>query len=198
VAILPDKQDQSKSVRLCIHTVRMNTDRSAGPNVSLYDIPVTGLDGSVQTLAAWRNQVLLVVNVASNCGLTPQYAGLEALWRRYRARGFAVLGFPCNQFGGQEPGDAAAIRAFCSTQYDVSFPLFAKIEVNGPGTHPLYAKLKTAQAGLLGSEGIKWNFTKFLLDRDGNVVNRYAPTAEPETLVPDIEALLQQQAVASS
>jgi glutathione peroxidase len=175
----------------------MNTAVSAEPSVSLYEIPVTGLDGLEQTLAPWRGQVLLVVNVASKCGLTPQYTGLESLWRRYRARGFAVLGFPCNQFGEQEPGDAAAIRAFCSTQYDITFPLFAKIEVNGPGTHPLYRKLKAAQPGLLGSESIKWNFTKFLIDRDGKVVNRYAPSAEPETLVPDIEVLLQQQGPAT-
>ena len=131
-----------------------------------------------------------MVNVASKCGYTPQYEGLEALWRRHRKRGFAVLGFPCDQFGHQEPGDEADIRQFCSLTYDVTFPLFAKVEVNGPGTHPLWAYLKSAKAGLLGSRAIKWNFTKFLVGRDGTVLARYAPTDTPERIEPDLAPLL--------
>jgi glutathione peroxidase len=147
-------------------------------------------DGSLQRLADYAGQVLLIVNTASQCGFTPQYAGLEALWRRYRERGFAVLGFPCNQFGAQEPGSAEEIASFCSLTYDVSFPLFAKIEVNGAGADPLYKALKAAAPGLLGSRSIKWNFTKFLVDRGGKVVRRYGPQVKPETLEQDIEALL--------
>lgn len=157
---------------------------------TIHEIPVTTLDGGEQTLAAYRGQVLLVVNVASQCGFTPQYAGLERLHRDYAARGFAVLGFPCNQFGAQEPGDADEIQRFCSLTYDVSFPLFAKVEVNGAGTHALYRLLKSERPGLLGTEAIKWNFTKFLVDRDGRVVKRYAPQDKPESLAADIEALL--------
>jgi glutathione peroxidase len=134
--------------------------------------------------------VLLIVNTASKCGFTPQYAGLEALYRKYKDRGFVVLGFPCNQFGGQEPGDAAEIANFCSTAYDVSFPMMSKIEVNGPKAHPLYAFLKEEKKGLLGSQAIKWNFTKFLVDREGRVVSRLAPTDKPEALDAAIEALL--------
>jgi glutathione peroxidase len=134
--------------------------------------------------------VLLIVNTASKCGFTPQYEGLEALYRKHRDRGFAVLGFPCNQFGAQEPGDAAEIASFCSLTYDVSFPMFAKIDVNGPAAHPLYGFLKKEKKGLLGSEGIKWNFTKFLVDRSGAVVDRFAPTTKPEALETAVEALL--------
>lgn len=159
--------------------------------MDLYDIPVTTLEGVEQTLAPWRGQVLLIVNVASQCGFTPQYAGLETLHRTLGVRGFAVLGFPCNQFGEQEPGDAEEIRRFCALTYDVSFPLFAKIDVNGPGTHPLFARLKEAAPGLLGTEAIKWNFTKFLVGRDGRVLKRYAPTDTPEAIGRDVEALLQ-------
>ena len=137
---------------------------------------------------AWK--VLLIVNTASKCGFTPQYAGLEALWQAYGERGFEVLAFPCNQFGGQEPGDAAEISAFCDRNFGLSFPLMAKVEVNGPGAPPLYDWLKAEAPGLLGSRGIKWNFTKFLLNREGKVVRRYAPTAKPESLASDIEALL--------
>ncbi len=158
--------------------------------MTLYDIPVTTIDGTEATLADYRGQVLLIVNVASKCGFTPQYAGLEALYRRYRDRGFSVLGFPCDQFAHQEPGDEAEIRSFCSLTYDVTFPLFAKVEVNGAGTHPLYALLKKARPGLLGSEAVKWNFTKFLVDRDGAVVRRYAPTDTPEEIEADILPLL--------
>lgn len=157
---------------------------------ALYTFSARRIDGTEQSLADYRGQVLLIVNVASRCGFTPQYAGLEQLWRTYRDRGFAVLGFPCNQFGNQEPDPEPEIADFCRTQYEVSFPLFAKIEVNGPGTHPLYRYLKSAAPGLLGSEAIKWNFTKFLIDRQGRVVRRYAPTVEPKALAAVIESLL--------
>ena len=143
-----------------------------------------------QTLNDYAGQVLLIVNVASHCGYTPQYTGLEALYKRYRQKGLAVLGFPCDQFGHQEPGEAAEIREFCSLNYQVSFPLFAKIQVNGAAAHPLYRYLKSARPGLLGSEAIKWNFTKFLVGRDGAVLKRYAPADTPESLVADIEAAL--------
>ena len=156
--------------------------------MSLYDIPVRTLAGEATTLAPWRGQVLLIVNVASRCGLTPQYAGLEALYRGHRERGFAVLGFPCNQFGAQEPGNEAEIGAFCTANYEVSFPLFAKIEVNGPGAHPLYRFLKGEKPGVLGTEAIKWNFTKFLVGREGAVLKRYAPTDTPEAIGRDLAA----------
>ena len=148
------------------------------------------LDGGVQSMQAYKGKVLLIVNVASGCGFTPQYAGLEALWQKYRKRGLVVLGFPCNQFGGQEPGDEVAIGEFCSRTYDVSFPMFAKVDVNGDATHPIYAFLKAGAPGILGTEGIKWNFTKFLVDRDGKVVARYASAHKPEDLADDIEKLL--------
>ena len=158
--------------------------------MSLYDITVTTIDGSTGTLADYRGQVLLIVNVASQCGFTPQYAGLEALYRRYRERGFAILGFPCDQFSHQEPGDEAEIKNFCTLTYDITFPLFAKIAVNGSNTHPLYAHLKKAQPGLLGSEAIKWNFTKFLVARNGEVLKRFAPTDTPEKIEADLRPLL--------
>ncbi len=156
----------------------------------LHEISVQTLEGEQRLLADWAGQVLLIVNVASRCGFTPQYTGREALYRRHKARGFAVLGFPCDQFGHQEPGDAAEIRQFCSLNYSVSFPLFAKIEVNGAGTHPLYALLRKARPGLLGTEAIKWNFTKFLVGRDGTVLQRYAPNDKPESLDEAISAAL--------
>ena len=158
--------------------------------MSLYDIAVTRIDGSATTLADYRNTVLLVVNVASRCGFTPQYTGLEALYRKYQSQGFAVLGFPCNQFGAQEPGNEAEIQSFCSLTYDVSFPLFAKVDVNGTDAHPLYRHLKHERPGLLGTEAIKWNFTKFLVDRSGQVIKRYAPTDKPADLEADIGVLL--------
>jgi glutathione peroxidase len=158
--------------------------------MSIHDIDVQTLDGKAGTLAPFRNQVLLIVNVASQCGFTPQYQGLEELYQRFRERGFAVLGFPCNQFGKQEPGTADEIRHFCSTSYHISFPMYAKIDVNGAGTHPLYQQLKSAQPGLLGTEAIKWNFSKFLVDRSGQVVKRFAPTDKPASLASAIEALL--------
>ncbi len=153
-------------------------------------IPVETADGGQSDLSAYAGKVLLIVNVASKCGFTPQYAGLEKLHRDHADRGFAVLGFPCNQFGAQEPGDAAEIASFCSLTYDVTFPVFAKIDVNGDDAAPLYRYLKKAAPGLFGTEGVKWNFTKFLIDRDGQVVERYAPTTKPEDIAGDIEKLL--------
>ncbi len=157
---------------------------------TVYDFSARTIDGKQKKLADYRGQVLLVVNVASECGFTPQYAGLEALQRKFKARGFSVLGFPCNQFGGQEPGDEAEIKTFCESKYDVTFPLFAKIDVNGEHAHPLYRYLKAAEPGLLGSEAIKWNFTKFLVGRDGTVLERYAPKNTPERIEKDLLPLL--------
>lgn len=156
----------------------------------LYDLSAQALDGGAVPLSRFRGQVLLVVNTASRCGFTPQYAGLQALYEDYKDRGFTILGFPCNQFGQQELGSAAEIGAFCTHNFGVSFPMFAKVEVNGPATHPLYAHLKQAAPGLLGSRSIKWNFTKFLIDREGRVVGRFAPTTKPEALRKEIERLL--------
>lgn len=153
-------------------------------------IEVTAADGSATDLSAFEGKVLLIVNVASKCGFTPQYEGLEALQRRFGERGFSVLGFPCNQFGAQEPGDAEEIASFCKLTYDVSFPLFGKVDVNGANAAPLYRHLKAEARGLMGSEAIKWNFTKFLVDRSGKVVRRYAPQTKPEEIASDIEALL--------
>jgi len=158
--------------------------------MSVYDFQAETLDGKPASLADWRGQALLIVNTASKCGFTPQYAGLEQLHRAYHDRGFSVIGFPCNQFGAQEPGDAAEIANFCSLTYDVSFPMMAKIDVNGPAAHPLWAYLKHGRKGLFGSEGIKWNFTKFLVDRQGEPVRRFAPTDTPERLKGAIEAVL--------
>ena len=157
---------------------------------SFYDFTVQDIDGVPRALEAYRGKVLLIVNVASRCGFTPQYEGLEALYRAHRDEGFEVLAFPCDQFGHQEPGDAEEIKNFCSLNYEVSFPLFAKIEVNGPGADPLYRWLKTEKAGFLGTEAIKWNFTKFLIGRDGRVIRRYAPQDAPQKLAGDIEAAL--------
>ena len=157
---------------------------------TVHDFTVRTIEGAEQSLGKHRGKVLLIVNVASRCGLTPQYTALEALQRKHAARGFSVLGFPCNQFGGQEPGTEAQILEFCTLNYEVSFPMYGKVEVNGEGTHPLYAHLKSAAPGLLGSESLKWNFTKFLVDREGRVVRRYAPTDSPDSIEKDIEALL--------
>jgi glutathione peroxidase len=156
---------------------------------SVYDFSAKSLAGEETPLKRFEGNVLLVVNTASACGFTPQYKGLEALQQKLGARGFSVLGFPCNQFGRQEPGSAAQIGEFCASNYAVSFPMFDKIEVNGDNAHPLYQYLRREKSGLFGS-AIKWNFTKFLIDRSGKVVGRYAPTATPESLTRDIEALL--------
>ncbi|MGH6966067.1 MAG: glutathione peroxidase [Phenylobacterium sp.] len=158
--------------------------------MSIYDFNAETLDGKPAPLSDWRDQVLLIVNTASKCGFTGQYAGLEALYRKYRDRGFVVLGFPSNQFGQQEPGDAMEIASFCSLTYEVDFPMMQKIDVNGPSAHPLYTYLKKAKRGLLGTESVKWNFTKFLVDRKGVVTRRYAPNVEPKALEGAIEALL--------
>lgn len=157
---------------------------------SIYDFSARDIDGKERSLAEFRGKALLVVNVASKCGFTPQYEGLEALHKEWHAKGFEVLGFPCDQFGHQEPGDEAEIRNFCSLNYGVTFPMFAKIDVNGDDAHPIYRWLKSEKKGLLGTEGIKWNFTKFLIDREGNVVARYAPTDTPAKIGKDLPAVL--------
>ncbi|HQR17158.1 MAG TPA: glutathione peroxidase [Gemmatimonadales bacterium] len=159
--------------------------------MSLYDIEVTSIDGKHLKMREYKDRVLLIVNVASKCGYTPQYAGLEALHRTYGKRGLAVLGFPCDQFGHQEPGTEADIQSFCSLTYDVTFPMFAKIDVNGPDAHPLYRHLKSARKGLLGTSAVKWNFTKFLVGRNGKVLRRYAPTDTPEKIESDLIPLLK-------
>jgi len=159
-------------------------------SASIYDHEVETLDGETKKLAEHEGDVLLIVNTASQCGFTPQYAGLERLHRELSDKGLTILGFPCNQFGKQEPGDASQIGAFCEKNYGVSFPMHAKIEVNGKNAHPLYRHLTAEQKGLLGSKRIKWNFTKFLVDKKGNVVQRYAPATKPEAIKKDIERLL--------
>ena len=157
---------------------------------AITDLTVRAADGGEATLDTWRGKVLLIVNTASRCGFTPQYEGLEALHREFGAQGFEVLAFPCNQFGAQEPGTDAEIGAFCSTTFDVTFPVFAKIDVNGAAADPLFERLKADAPGVLGSKAIKWNFTKFLVDRQGRAVKRYAPTTKPEDIRADIMALL--------
>jgi glutathione peroxidase len=168
--------------------------RGRGPRhnkiVSLYDISAKTIDGRMQPLSEYRGQTLLIVNVASRCGYTPQYAGLETLYREFKARGFAVLGFPCNQFGSQEPGGDADIATFCAAKYGVTFPMFAKVDVNGPAAHPLFRLLKSSRKGLLGTESIKWNFTKFLVDGTGGVIRRYAPGDTPDSLRSEVERLV--------
>jgi glutathione peroxidase len=157
---------------------------------SIYDFTANTLDGAPQSLGEFRGKPMLIVNTASKCGFTPQYTGLEALYKRHREDGLVVMGFPCDQFGHQEPGDADEIRNFCSLNYDVSFPMYEKVEVNGAGAHPLWKWLKKEKPGLLGMEGIKWNFTKFLVDRNGHVVKRYAPTDTPEKIEADLDSVL--------
>ena len=158
--------------------------------MDIYSVEVTTIDGVVQSMDSYRGKVLLVVNVASRCGFTSQYAGLQALYDAYRGKGLVVLGFPCDQFGHQEPGDEEEIKNFCSLTYNVTFPMFSKIEVNGSNAHPLYRYLKSAKKGLLGTEAIKWNFTKFLVDRDGTVLKRYAPTDTPDSITADLSVVL--------
>jgi glutathione peroxidase len=158
--------------------------------MTVYDFRAASIDGPEVPLESYRGNALLVVNVASRCGFTPQYRGLEQLYEKYRDRGFVVLGFPCNQFGQQEPGSESEIKTFCETQFAVKFPLFAKIDVNGPNTHPLFEFLKKVKPGLFGTKRIKWNFTKFLVDRQGNPVKRYSPKAEPAGIEEDIRRVL--------
>ena len=162
--------------------------------MSIYEFKTTGIDGSPVDLSLYNGKVLLIVNVASKCGFTPQYAGLESLYEKFKDRGFAVLGFPCNQFGGQEPGTSAEILSFCNLEYGVTFPLFSKIDVNGPNAHPLYTYLKSAKPGILGTEAIKWNFTKFLIDKSGEPIRRYAPNDKPEAIETDIQEALNSAA----
>lgn len=157
---------------------------------SIYDFSATGIDGTPVSLNTYEDKVLLIVNTASQCGFTPQYQGLQALYDKYASQGLAILGFPCNQFGQQEPGDSNQIQSFCEARFGVSFPLFQKIEVNGSNAHPLFQYLTKAAPGIFGTQGIKWNFTKFLVDRNGKAVKRYPPTAKPEDLEKDIQALL--------
>jgi len=158
--------------------------------MSVYDFEAKTIDGSTQKLDAYKGKALLIVNVASKCGFTPQYTGLEALHRKLHPSGFDVLGFPCDQFGHQEPGNDEEIKNFCSLTYDVTFPMFAKVDVNGDKAHPLYKYLKDEKSGFLGIDAIKWNFTKFLVDKQGHVVKRYAPTDKPEDIEKDVVALL--------
>ena len=158
---------------------------------TLLDIPATTIKGENKTLADFGGKAVLVVNTASKCGFTPQYKGLEELWQKYKDQGLVIAGFPCNQFGHQEPGDESAISEFCELNFGVTFPLFKKVEVNGDNTHPLYVELKQRAPGLMGSKGIKWNFTKFLVGKDGKLVKRFAPTTKPEDLTSEIEALLK-------
>jgi glutathione peroxidase len=158
--------------------------------MNVYDFQATALDGKPVDLAQYRGKVLLIVNTASKCGFTPQYQGLETVYRELHGRGLEVLGFPCNQFGAQEPGSEEEIGAFCEKNYGVSFPMFTKVDVNGDAAHPLWKHLKGEAPGVLGTEGIKWNFTKFLIGRDGKVAKRYAPTTKPEEIAGDIEKLL--------
>lgn len=156
----------------------------------IYEFQAKRLNGKEQSLAEYEGKVMIIVNTASKCGFTPQYEGLEKLYQQYRDKGLVVLGFPCNQFGAQEPGEGGEIQEFCQLNYGVSFPMFDKIDVNGNGTHPLYDYLKKQATGVLGTESIKWNFTKFLVDREGRVIDRFAPTTKPEDMARDVEALL--------
>ena len=158
--------------------------------MNLYDFDLVTIDGKPQKMGDYRNKTLLIVNVASECGFTPQYKGLQALYDKFRDRGFVVLGFPCNQFGHQEPGVEAEIVQFCTRNYSVTFPMFTKIDVNGPKAHPLYQYLKSEKPGFLGIEAIKWNFTKFLVSSDGTVLKRYAPSDKPEAIEADLTARL--------
>lgn len=157
---------------------------------NVYEFNAKTIDGTEQSLNEYAGKTLLVVNVASKCGFTPQYTGLESLYRKFKDKGLVILGFPCDQFGHQEPGDADEIKNFCSTKFDVSFPLFAKIDVNGSNAHPLYQHLKRAAPGVLGTEGVKWNFTKFLVDKQGKVVRRYGSMDSPESIERDIARIL--------
>ena len=161
--------------------------------MSLYDIDVRTIDGATQSMGVYRGKTLLIVNVASRCGYTPQYAALEALYRKYKDEGLVVLGFPCNQFGGQEPGAEPEIRDFCTANYNVTFPLFAKVDVNGGAAHPLFRLLTTARRGLLGTRRIKWNFTKFLVSASGEVERRYAPSVAPEAIERDVIASVRRR-----
>jgi glutathione peroxidase len=185
---------RSLYIGLCVVVATLSTvsKKDTAMAATFYDFSAKALDGNDVSMADYKGKVVLVVNVASKCGFTPQYTGLEELYKKYKDRGLVILGFPCNQFGNQEPGSSAEIKQFCSLNYPVSFPIFSKVEVNGDNAHPLYNYLKHEQTGLLGTEAVKWNFTKFLVDRSGKVVDRYAPQTTPESIGPDIEKLLAQ------
>ena len=173
-------------------TILLTFTLNAGDSMKhFYDFSAKAIDGSNISMSAYKNKVVLVVNVASKCGYTPQYEGLEKLYKKYRSQGFEILGFPCNQFRNQEPGTAKEIQNFCKVNYGVTFPLFTKIDVNGANTHPLYIHLKKESPGFLGTEGIKWNFTKFLIDKRGNVVKRYGSSTKPAEIASDIEKVLK-------
>lgn len=180
------------SAIMIIVALALNTSKSEVPtmNKSVYDFHAKTIDGKDKSLADYKGKVLLIVNVASKCGYTPQYKGLEELYQKYHAKGFEILGFPCNQFGSQEPGNAEEIKTFCSTNYNVTFPLFEKIDVNGDNAHPLYKYLTEAKPGILGTTSIKWNFTKFLIDKNGNILDRYASKTTPDDITQDIEKLI--------
>jgi glutathione peroxidase len=185
--------DHAREGRVLTRAARLApgaTECQKTPMSTLHDFTAKTIDGKDQSLRQYAGKVALVVNVASQCGLTPHYGGLEELYESYKDRGLVVLGFPCNQFGGQEPGTEGEIKTFCETNFGVTFPMFAKIDVNGANAHPLYQWLKSEKAGLLGTEAIKWNFTKFLVDRSGHVVRRYAPTDTPAKIENDIAAVL--------
>ncbi len=171
-------------------TSAISPDSTLSATARIYTFSPTAIDGTERSLAEFQGRIMLLVNTASHCGFTPQYAGLEALYQQYKDRGLVVLGFPCNQFGAQEPGTAAEISQFCQLNYGITFPMFARIDVNGPGAHPLYRYLTSTKAGLFGTEAIKWNFTKFLVDREGLVVGRFAPRATPAELAIEVEKLL--------
>lgn len=177
-------------MRLLISTILLVSSLIGANMKTIYDIEVETIDGEKISLNEYKNKVLLIVNVASKCGFTSQYEGLEKLYDKYKNKDFVVLGFPCNQFMNQEPGTNEEIKEFCSLTYDVSFPMFSKIDVNGDETHPLYKFLKSEASGFLGTEAIKWNFTKFLIDKNGNIINRYSPSTTPKSLEDDIEKLL--------
>jgi glutathione peroxidase len=177
---------------LCIFLTIYILHAGAPVQKKFYDFEARNIKGKTISMSQYKEKVLLIVNVASECGFTPQYEGLEKLYETYKEQGFEILAFPCNQFGGQEPGSSEEIQKFCSTKFSVTFPLFEKIEVNGDNTHPLYVFLKAEATGFLGSESIKWNFTKFLIDKKGNVIDRYGSATKPEKIAKDIEALLKQ------
>jgi glutathione peroxidase len=171
--------------------VVLNLENDGASAMNLYEFHATSIKGADIPLSSYKGNVLLIVNVASKCGFTPQYEALEKLYRKYKNNGFAVLGFPSNQFGGQEPGSESEIETFCQSNYGVTFPMFAKIDVNGSNVHPLYRFLTKAKPGILGTKRIKWNFTKFLVDREGNVIKRFAPQEKPESFDREIEAAVR-------
>ena len=177
---------------LCILLTTYTLNAGAPMQKQFYDFEAKNIRGKIISMSQYKEKVILVVNVASECGFTPQYEGLEKLYETYKEQGFEILAFPCNQFGKQEPGSSEEIQKFCNTKFSVTFPLFEKIKVNGDNTHPLYTFLKSKATGFLGSESIKWNFTKFLIDKKGNVVDRYGSVTKPRKIAKDIEALLKQ------